>query len=152
MCRVLTDNLCLTDIAYDTSSCDRKPRMKGRQCGFCTSCILRRQAFVASGIYDDSVYVVNRIPTRLNAKGDYLSGMKYQVKRLSEMLASSDQWSALINAFPITLARAESALVKSLDITEKHVRGNILQMFQSYVDEWDTPDFSLDPDYMSGSL
>ena len=133
----------LVEAIADTVSCDSFPvRVSGQpQCGYCTSCILRRMSIHAANLggYDlaDGYRhdVLNSEPT-LNQKQIYeLSTTAYQAHNLKRCLASEDPWKSLTSEFPkLAITCAELTLLKGL--THNDVVSKFLRLFRSYVREW----------------
>ena len=105
MCRVL-DKMDLSAVAGITQSCDRSPRNKIKQCGTCSSCILRRQAFLASGLPDTSDYLVHQ-GTDQQRKNylakSHLPYMMLQARNLRQLLESEGAWDVLKHKHPTLL-------------------------------------------------
>jgi len=56
MCQALVEAGCV-DLAFETISCDRLHREKPMQCGYCSSCLLRRQALAVQRVEDQTCYI-----------------------------------------------------------------------------------------------
>jgi hypothetical protein len=130
------------DLASQTSSCDsphRKPQQPP-QCGYCSSCILRKQAYAASQLEDKTPYIV---PHGNPPAGDirlYLENMLAQVAALQVHLVPSnqraDQWRALSQRFPELNDIVDRTHTEE-NITLLEMRHQLIRLFQSYVSEWD---------------
>jgi hypothetical protein len=130
------------DLASQTSSCDsphRKPQQPP-QCGYCSSCILRKQAYAASQLEDKIPYIV---PHGNPPAGDirlYLENMLAQVATLRVHLMPSnqraDQWRALSQRFPELNDIVDRTHTEE-NITLLEMRHQLIRLFQSYVSEWD---------------
>ena len=130
------------DLASQTSSCDsphRKPQQPP-QCGYCSSCILRKQAYAASQLEDKTQYIV---PHGNPPAGDirlYLENMLAQVAALRVHLMPSnqraDQWRALSQRFPELNDIVDRTHTEE-NITLLEMRHQLIRLFQSYVSEWD---------------
>lgn len=87
-----------TSIGY-TSSCDSPQRKdKHPDCGLCGSCTVRRLSLESAGLTQYDV-TYTALPPRKRAYGA-LALLDDQRERLSEALAQSDPWLALITAQP----------------------------------------------------
>ena len=123
-------------IASRCASPDQAP-----QCGYCTSCVLRRQALQAAGLssydpaaaYQHDVRAGRAALSKNQAYG--LEAMRGQVQRLERALGSSDPWQSLAASFP-ELARTSAELVRNEDLAEAKVSGEFVRLFQTYVCEW----------------
>ena len=105
MCDVF-NKMNLSAVAGITQSCDRSPRDKIKQCGTCSSCILRRQAFLASGIPDTSEYLVHSGTDKQRKKylaESHLPYMMYQARNLWQVFESEDAWDVLRHKHPTLL-------------------------------------------------
>ena len=130
------------DLASQTSSCDsphRKPQQP-TQCGYCSSCVLRKQALAASQLKDNTQYIV---PHGNPPAGDirlYLESMLAQVATLRDRLKASnrevDQWWALSQRFP-ELNDIVDRTHSEENMTLLEMRHQLIRLFQSYVSEWD---------------
>ena len=143
MCQALAP-AGLAQAIRDTVSCDSFPiRESGRpQCGFCPSCSLRRMSIQAAGLSRfDPVNgyrhdVLNVEPT-LNKNQLYeLSTTDYQVAKFKNCLASEDPWKSLTSAFP-KLAVTCAELVVREGLASSDVVNDFLELFQTYVREWE---------------
>lgn len=107
-------------------SCDTSfaSRIKGHPaCGTCTSCLLRRQAVVASRYpWIDSQTVYR---SRADATTRGLAAMLWQVSRLQACLTGFDPQIALIDDFP---ELTHSARFLPID--------DLVRMFSAYIGEW----------------
>jgi len=122
-----------------TFSCDGFPvrRRQYAQCGFCTSCVLRRQALEASAM---SVHDADDYGCDLTTDRPFLShhlrglrAMNIQRARFEEAFRSSDPWTALTFAFP-ELRRAADAL--SVGENPGEVRARLIHLYQQHVEDW----------------
>lgn len=134
----------LADLVRDTVSCDGFPQrvVNQPQCGYCTSCILRRQSLHAAGLgdYDATAGyrhdVLNRrIAFTLNQIYG-LEAMCDQVEKLARCLSSEYPWQALVVSFP-QLARAQAALTMREGLSPEEVRTSFIRMYWAYVQEWE---------------
>jgi hypothetical protein len=138
MCRALV-GADLVDLAYRTISCDSRHRCPGRpsQCGYCSSCILRRQALAVNGIVDRTPYVTSRHPDGLSpSSGLHLLAMWRQVNLLRSLLDHRDGADRLLAQFG-ELAEAADAIAASRGIPRSTVMDQIVSMYREYVREWD---------------
>src|SRR6266567_4860950 len=62
MCQVLCSNNS-SDLMFETITCDRRHRKAILQCGYCSSCLLRRQAIAALKIKDNTKYIITEKTT-----------------------------------------------------------------------------------------
>lgn len=142
LCRALMPT-GLADAVPFTVSCDSYPLRvpKRHQCGFCTSCILRRQSLLAAGLenFDPHAgYLCNVLADGLDVGSKRIFGlevMREQVSKFARCLDSTDPWKSLIASFP-ELFRTHAELVgqKGLDAIE--ARDSFVKLFRTYVQEW----------------
>lgn len=129
-----------------TFSCDGFPvRTKGHaQCGFCTSCLLRRYSLEIAGLgnLDLDGYLQDWKsnsfrPTRHHLRG--LRAMDWQVLRLEKSLAEKEPWRAVTVEFPEL-----RALVNDLCLVHKEtstqVEARLMRVLGRHVADW--PNFS----------
>jgi len=144
LCKALSPTE-LAVAVQDTVSCDSFPlRVLGKpQCGFCTSCILRRQSLYASGYknYDRHTgYLCDVLANRTSVDPKRLFGlevMRKQVYKLSRCLDSDDPWRSLTVAFP-ELLRTHAELVERYNLDAGETRARFVQLYRTYVQEWDS--------------
>ena len=143
MCRALPE-AGLVDVIRETVSCDSfPPRLpNGRtQCGYCTSCILRRQALHAAGlgVHDpSSAYRADILDGQAPLRPDQLHGMlvmRDQVFKVGRSLDQDDPWSALTESYP-ELARSSLEISSRSRIGPVDASRELLRLFQTYVSEW----------------
>ncbi|MGH3390377.1 MAG: 7-cyano-7-deazaguanine synthase [Actinomadura sp.] len=120
------DPILAASISCDTGfSGRRRERGLARHCGGCSSCLLRRQALIASDRPE-----LETIDYRGVAEGkkQHLNAMLWQVARMAEALTADDPWSALIQEFPDALC-----VPSAMDIqTQERMTG----LYQQYCTEW----------------
>ncbi|MCY3799965.1 MAG: 7-cyano-7-deazaguanine synthase [Chloroflexi bacterium] len=134
----------LADIIKETVSCDGFPqriRNQPPQCGYCTSCVLRRQSLHASGLeqYDPAVgyrYDVFRGQADLNQR--YLFGlelMRGQIHKISQCLSCNTPWCTLAASFP-ELGRVQAELSAREGLRAEVVKDRFVRLYETYVGEW----------------
>jgi 7-cyano-7-deazaguanine synthase in queuosine biosynthesis len=138
MCRALAED-GRNDLPPLTMSCDSPHRQQPVQCGYCSSCILRKQSLAASLIEDKTRYVVphGRKPT-----GDidlYLQHMLVQALTFRDLLNVSDspnlQWESLTRRFPgLDDIVDRTAMVEEL--LPDDMRKRLIHLYQNYAGEW----------------
>ena len=143
MCRALPE-AGLVDVIRETVSCDSfPPRLpNGRtQCGYCTSCILRRQALHAAGLgaHDPgSAYRTDILNGEYSLRPDQRRGilvMRDQVFRIGMCLDQGDPWTALAESYP-ELARTSQELACRSRIAPVDASRELLRLLRTYVSEW----------------
>ena len=140
MCQILRE-MNLNDIAWLTISCDR-PHRGLKQCGCCSSCLLRRQSFLASEIPDETFYLSDTASDHIRdklLKTSYLPHMQYQVQALTKVLEYENAWSQLAQKHPTLLADMMFRLNSESSSNPELLSSNILNLFQRYVSEWKLP-------------
>jgi len=136
------------DLVSLTSSCDspnRKPQQP-TQCGYCSSCLLRKQAFAASQLADKTEYIVpHGNPPAENSKL-YFESMLAQVAALRECLKPSntaaDPWQALTQRFPELNDIADRAHADE-NMALLQMRHQLIRLFHTCACEWHTAEQSL---------
>lgn len=120
---------------FETISCDRLHREIYIQCGFCSSCLLRRQALAAAGIKDQTKYL---IPHGRMAQQRHLSfweKMNQQVNIIEKALNSLDPLSNLYlsyNDLPDIVSHMANGNTQIKDALEE----KIIKLYRTYVQEW----------------
>ena len=140
MCWQLAED-ARSELVLLTSSCDSPHRRKPTQCGYCTSCILRKQALAASHLEDKTRYIVPHAAQPLGDVWLHLQIMLAQVSTLRKRLKDSDQaihqWASLTQRFPelddiVDRTHGEEGL------TLLDMRNKLIRLYQAYVSEWAT--------------
>jgi Queuosine biosynthesis protein QueC len=151
MCQSLTENRRINLIPL-TKSCDRPHRRKPIQCGYCSSCILRRQALMAVPIEDETRYIVPHVKRPTADNRLYLQHMITQISTLRELLdntqPSNIQWESLIRRFPeLEDIVDRTAGIENQSLTS--MQKNLILLYQTYVSEWDFVTSSISGDLLS---
>lgn len=112
---------------------------EGQLCGVCTSCLLRRQALLASGLGQlDHEDLARMAGDGLGARREHAApsvlAMVGQAARLQMALAETDPWAALVDHFP-ELSSARRAFGATPD--------QFVDLLQRYVDDWRAVPYSL---------
>lgn len=133
MCISLKDNLLPI---FESISCDRLHREKYIQCGFCSSCILRRQALAVVGIEDKTKYLIphGRKPELRHRA--YWNKVNQQISVIERAIRSSNAWSNLsleyVDTLPEMVCRmSEQGIYEECDLMEKFIN-----LYRTYVQEW----------------
>lgn len=125
-----------------TFSCDAFPvRAKHHtQCGFCTSCLLRRYSLETAGLasLDSGGYLRDWKggsfkPTAHHLRG--LRAMDWQVLRLNKCFAQRDPWRALCFDFP-ELRAAANSLTSTEPQTPKQTEAKIMRVLKQHTVDW----------------
>ena len=139
MCKALADN-GRNDLPPLTTSCDSPHRQQPAQCGYCSSCLLRRQALAASNMTDNTSYVVLHGKRSVANLSLYLRNMLAQVSTLRSLLSVSDnpklQWETLTQRF----LELEDIVDRSADaenLLPAEMQQRLIRLYQNYVAEWD---------------
>ena len=143
MCKAL-EPAGLAPAVQHTVSCDSYPlRLHGKpsQCGYCTSCVLRRQSLLAAGYeeYDPGrLYLCDVLTNGAHIEPKRLFGlevMRRQAYKLNRCLDSDDPWRLLTESFP-ELLRTHAELVKRENLNADDTRARFVQLYRTYVQEW----------------
>jgi Queuosine biosynthesis protein QueC len=139
MCKALAED-GRNDLPPLTMSCDSPHRQQPIQCGYCSSCLLRRQALAATDIKDGTRYVVlhgSRLPKEPSL---HLRHMLAQVTTLRYLLSASNepslQWEALTKEFPELDDIVDRGAVAE-NLLPADMQTRLIQLYRSYVSEWD---------------
>ncbi len=145
MCRSLAEDGRI-DLPPLTLSCDSPHRQQPIQCGYCSSCILRKQALAASKLEDRTHYVV---PDGQQPVGDtslHLKHMLAQVSTLRSLFSISDdfslQWRVLTQRFSdLDDIVDRTAMVEG--VLPSDLQKQLIRLYQSYVSEWDAVELQI---------
>ncbi len=139
MCHSLQNMLTPT---FATISCDRLHREKYIQCGFCSSCILRRQALAAAGIKDKTKYLIPHGKKPETRHRIYWDKMNQQVAVIGKAIRSSDAWFQLSLEYS-DLPEIVSHLAEK-GICEEHIiKDSLIRLYRTYVQEWHDVSYSI---------
>jgi 7-cyano-7-deazaguanine synthase in queuosine biosynthesis len=140
MCQALAED-GRSDLALVTISCDSKHRKSEQptQCGYCSSCLLRRQALTAANIEDKTPYIVLHEQHSEKDRSEYFLNMRKQVHIFAHLLSVSgetnDQWEALTRRYSdLEDIVDQTAIAENLSPSD--MQGRLIQLYQSYVAEW----------------
>ncbi|WP_309735186.1 hypothetical protein [Chamaesiphon sp. OTE_75_metabat_556] len=148
MCQILAeDTTC--KLSSLTKSCDSPHRHNLSQCGYCSSCLLRRQALGAARIEDKTRYLIlhgNYLPAK--DPSESLRNMLAQVDTLRCLLVGAAsplenrskpqevQWEALTRKFPNLDDIVDRCYVVE-KLTTLEMQSKLIRLYQNYVAEWD---------------
>lgn len=141
MCQVLFKNQAI-DLAFLTKSCDQPLRKNPSQCGYCSSCLIRKQSLVAAEIEDKTKYYISHASSSI--KQDYylyLNNILEQVKTLYNLLNISDefeqQWNAMTNQYPqLDYEILDYLELTYHDLSRNDIRDSLLNLYRNYIGEW----------------
>ncbi|EDX75939.1 hypothetical protein MC7420_5373 [Coleofasciculus chthonoplastes PCC 7420] len=138
MCRALAED-GRSDLPPLTKSCDSPHRQPQQpiQCGYCSSCILRKQALAASKIEDRTRYVVPHGNRPAKDPSLHLRNMLVQVCTFRRLLSASDQWEALTREF-LQLDDIVDRSAAAENLLPADMQSRLIKLYQTYVAEWDT--------------
>ena len=139
MCSLLP--AALHQIMPITKSCDMAfahRASKIASCGFCTSCLLRRQALWAAdlkAVDKQTAYRVDVLAQQpvLPDEAYALKAMLLQAEQIRGALASNEPWRNLLSEFPGLIGIDE---VLGQEKPSSAMRARIIEMYSRYVDEW----------------
>jgi hypothetical protein len=119
---------------FATVSCDSRHRAYPMQCGYCSSCLLRRQAIAVSGVIDKTHYQITDNPSRERKSVDatHYRAMLAQVDAMKTLLAVPDSWHKISQRYHTLLDIVDNAE------EQETIQAQLLQLYQNYVTEWET--------------
>jgi Queuosine biosynthesis protein QueC len=140
MCQILAKDVT-GRLSSLTKSCDSPHRRNPSQCGYCSSCLLRRQSLSAAKIEDKTRYVILHGNHQPAAEASVsLRHMLTQVDTLRCLLDRSHphevQWEALTRKFPI-LDDIVDLCCAVENLTTLDMQSKLIRLYQNYVAEWD---------------
>ena len=142
MCKALAED-GRSDLPTLTKSCDSPHRQPQQpiQCGYCSSCILRKQALAASKIEDRTRYVVPHGNRPAQDPSLHLRHMLVQVSTFRRLLSTSDnpnfQWQALTKEF-LALDDIVDRSATAENLLPADMQSRLIKLYRTYVAEWDT--------------
>jgi Queuosine biosynthesis protein QueC len=140
MCQILAEDVT-GKLSSLTKSCDSPHRRNPSQCGYCSSCLLRRQALSAAKIEDKTRYVILHGDHEPAADAsESLRHMLAQVDILRCLLDRSHpheiQWEALTRKF-LYLDDIVDLCYVGEKLTTMEMQSKLIKLYQNYVAEWD---------------
>ena len=119
---------------FSTISCDSGHRKRPIQCGYCSSCLLRRQAIAFHGVTDQTRYQILAGTTRKRREedGTHYHAMLKQVDTMRVLLSADDSWQNMSKHYG-NLVDIVEKLGERQTVTQDH----ILRLYQNYIQEWD---------------
>lgn len=139
----------MRDLAEWTMSCDTYRREAGaKQCGTCTSCLLRREAMLAAGLRDDlgprddHGYVFDiykRFRTLSDDKRVSVRAMLDQGHRIRKATGEpgavdADSWRRLVREFPVLMDLPESVSSRGVELAQMYARyGDEVARFEAKI-------------------
>ncbi len=119
---------------FSTISCDSRHRKQPIQCGYCSSCLLRRQAIAFHGVTDQTRYQILEGTTRKRRvdDGTHYYAMLKQVDTMRALLSAEDSWQSMSKHY--------GNLVDIVEKVGEHqtvTQDQILRLYRKYVQEWD---------------
>ncbi|MDS1270766.1 7-cyano-7-deazaguanine synthase [Lipingzhangella sp. LS1_29] len=112
---------------HTSVSCDSAfTHGEGGHCGWCSSCVLRRQAMAVAGHVQAPP--LGKPP---QAKRDHTAAMLWQVGRLRHTFAGGPSWQRLLTEFPDVLCVPGA--------TTPQVQRSLMRLLGAYLREWDQP-------------
>jgi len=135
MCEIFKDRP-EADLIPLTISCDSRPRQKDIpiQCGFCSSCLLRRQALAAGCNKDETIYAINKNLSVKQRHKLHFKAMQYQLENLRMIIESDDPWRRITKRFQDLSDIADLPGNGFLGDSPERL---LLQLYERYVREWD---------------
>ena len=137
-------NSSLRNAIKHTVSCDgsfsRRVRRK-RQCGVCTSCLLRRQSLTAAGLaeydfVDDYEFDIFKTSAFQNTDRLFaFHAMQNQAQKIKSCLQAANPWLTLAATYPI-LEEMKLRLSGLSELKMKSVQQKILRLYSAHLNEW----------------
>ncbi len=131
-------------VIHETFSCDRFPNYREgtRQCGVCSSCVLRRLALESAGLShfdpasDYTHDVTQSSPVLKPSAAFVFDKFDAQAFRVKQGLRSANRWSALTRLYP-ELREVEFILMKQ-GFDSAEVESKLLRLYSAHVAEWES--------------
>jgi hypothetical protein len=119
-----------------TSSCDSPHRREPVQCGYCSSCVLRRQSLAAAGLPDDTPYVVPHGEPPVGDTRAYVRLASAQAERLGALASSCDPWEALAREHPV-LDDVVDRCAEGEGLGPDAMRDRLIHLLSRHSTDWD---------------
>lgn len=125
-------------IISETISCDQLHREKYIQCGYCSSCILRRQAILAAGIKDQTKYLIPHGMEPHAKHLDYWNLMTGQIHILDKALNTPEPFFHLGRSYPSDLPDVVNCMAHRANQSSNTIEDQLVKLYRTYVQEWQT--------------
>lgn len=138
MCHVLRE-MGVVEVAWQTVSCDRPHRKDVPQCGRCSSCLLRRESFLAAGIPDQTKYLIHvETGSSLHEllRKSQLPHMMYQCDVIHAAITRGNAWGILAAQHPSRLADMVDRLSLETGENRETLIEETVDLYQRYAQEW----------------
>ncbi|HMN28710.1 MAG TPA: hypothetical protein PKE45_11225, partial [Caldilineaceae bacterium] len=135
MCKSLAD---VPDLAFRTVSCDGRHRQPNQpsQCGYCSSCLLRRVALINALDYDETDYVITHRKTSWpSTYTAHFEAMQVQAEQLQMILESHNPWERMLERYT-SLRLLVEQVAASQQTTALTISEKLLNLYHCYVNEW----------------
>jgi hypothetical protein len=146
MCRALAED-GRTDLVALSESCDSYQwHNPPHQCGYCSSCLLRRQALAVAGLSDPTRYIITDGRPPCNDPSPPLRAMLAQADELRLLLAgrAATRWERLTGRYPLLDPIVDE--MAPLIVQPLHeVRSRFLRLYREYTHEWEAATDLLSP-------
>ena len=122
----------------DSISCDGLHREKVMACGYCSSCLLRRQALLAANIDDETEYLVINESIANKERifdSNYLYCMREQINILNKIFSSVEVQKNFMIRFP-EIFEIVSRTAQLHQLSNQEMIEKILDLYKRYVIEW----------------
>jgi hypothetical protein len=138
ICRpLIEDNL--SDLIFRTQTCDSIHRKEQSQCGYCSSCLLRRLALLANNVDDKTKYVLTHGESKSKQLHLHFKAITNQTQVIRKILNgdqdSNQKWYRLIDEYAV-LEKTATEMSNKYKIPENNIRKNLIDMYLGYSNEW----------------
>ena len=130
MCQAITIH---PEAAFNTSSCDSPRREKNRQCGQCSSCLLRRLSLIIAFGEDLTAYVEGQ--SLEGSASNHFRAMDIQAMRMKNIFNDEHPWRAWLSRYP-EFRQWLPCLAQSYKKEMVEVQHNTLNLFHKHSQEW----------------
>ncbi len=125
------------ELAFKTISCDSWHHRTPPQCGYCSSCLLRRQAIGVFHVEDKTPYQITTSSGRekKNTDGVEFIAMRAQVATLQKLLKDANSWLSMVKHYPILDEILQNNVEESHE-DPNLIKDRLLRLYINYVAEW----------------
>jgi queuosine biosynthesis protein QueC len=147
MCREPLFTDMAETVFTSTMSCDSRHRKRPIQCGYCSSCLLRRQAIAVKGMADETPYQITDTlrGKRTRSYGTHYYAILAQTQTMQKLLAGADPWERMVQQYKH--GRLDE-VVEKMSGQSGDVEGKLLHLYQTYVREWESVKHIIGPEFL----
>lgn len=143
-----------SDYASFTISCDslNRQRNKPAQCGHCSSCILRKQSFIASNFRDLTEYLIPHAEMPAFKHRILFEAFANQSRVFERIFSENNSTDSIWPCFSEKFDRLNvmaDIISRTVELSRNDVRSYLIKLYQNHLKEWRIAEPILERDFRS---